>query len=75
MYTCIVCMFVGATAFSFVVGNMAALISKLSGQAGAFREKMDTATVRPLPRTLIREAKNTLIREMPFFGSESGNNN
>jgi len=49
VYTCIVCMFVGATAFSFVVGNMAALISKLSGQAGAFREKMDTATVRALP--------------------------
>ena len=60
-------MFVGATAFSFVVGNMAALISKLSGQAGAFREKMDTATVRPLPRTLIREEKIPLSAKCLFL--------
>jgi CRP-like cAMP-binding protein len=38
-------MIIGATTFSYVVGNMASLISKLDGLSGAFREKMDQATV------------------------------
>ena len=56
-------MFVGATAFSFVVGNMAALISKLSGQAGAIREKMDTANIDVLiePNTKLTNKIKKLV--------------
>jgi CRP-like cAMP-binding protein len=42
--TCILAMLIGATTFSYVVGNMASLIAKLDGNSGAFREKMDQAT-------------------------------
>jgi CRP-like cAMP-binding protein len=37
-------MLIGASTFSYVVGNMASLIAKLDGSAGAFRDKMDQAT-------------------------------
>ena len=42
---CIFFMMVGASVFSYVVGNMSNLIGQLGGQSAAFRQKMEAVTV------------------------------
>lgn len=54
--TVIFCMLVGASTFSYVVGNMASLLSALDSNAGAFNERMEQVSVflhdNAIPRTL-----------------------
>ena len=42
---CIFFMIIGASAFSYVVGNISTLIGQLGGDSAAYREKMEAVTV------------------------------